>query len=124
MRYFSSISIGPSTFDDVENPFFPVLYVLNRPTIILKDIVEHPELGLIEGSFLLLEGIVLIPRVVLNSHQRQVSQPVAVLVDGLVEMFGELVRDGLWPDVLDREEVVLVVDDLLHLEGDVLPLAF
>jgi hypothetical protein len=39
-------------------------------------------------------------------------------------MFGELVRDGLWPDVLDREEVVLVVDDLLHLEGDVLPLAF
>jgi len=98
--------------------------MVKRPLVILEDLVEHPELGLIEGSFLLLEGVVLIPGVILDSHQRQIAQPVAVLVDGLVEVLGELVRNGLWPDVLDRETVVLVVDDLLHLEGDVFPFAF
>jgi hypothetical protein len=56
----------------------------------------------------------LIPGVILDSHQRQIAQPVAVLVDGLVEVLGELVRNGLWPNVLDRGTVVLVVDDLLY----------
>ena len=81
--------------------------------VILEDLVEHPELGLIEGGFLL-EGVVLISGVILDSHQRQIAQPVAVLVDGLVDMLGELIRNGLWPDVLGRETVVLVVDGLLY----------
>ena len=65
--------------------------MIKRPFVILEDLVEHPELGFIEGSFLLLEGVVLIPGVILDSHQRQIAQPVAVLVDGLVEVLGELV---------------------------------
>ena len=61
---------------------------------------------------------------ILDGHHRQITQPVAVPVDGLVEVLGELVRNGLWPDMLAREAVVLIVDDLLDFEGNVLPFAF
>jgi len=106
--------VWPSCPDYIQHSFFSLLYTLNRPIIVFEDLVEHPELGLIKGSLLLLEGIVLIPGVILDRHQRLIAQPVAVLVDGLVEVLGELARNGLRPNVLNRETVGLVVDNLLH----------